>query len=225
MDVKAGDSPVLVFWALFGAATALGGCSIGVPDPAAPKGEPAVTALATPTITPGYDAGAVAAKDMPFQAGGSMAAGVPVGISDGLQDAPGWQQVKRNVAGEDQYLRADGCRVAAKVRTNQAPLVLGDDKESTAGLFTYLDPTILPGYLSTATLRWGGGPGQPGPAAEVLILERSGQPGTQSTAILARVFGAAASSVYISVACPDVASLASARADVAERLIVVPPSS
>lgn len=224
MDVKAPASAVLVAGVLVGA-TALGGCSIGVPDPAAPKVEPVVTTPATPTIEPGHDAQAVAAKDMPFAAGGSLAAGVPVGISDGLKEAPGWQQVKENVAGESQYLKADGCLVAAKVRTNQSPLALQDDKESTVGLFTYLDPSILPSYLTTAALRWGGEPGKPGPSAEVLVLERPGQAGAKSTAIMARVFGTAASSVYISVACPDAATLAAARADVAERLVVVPPSN
>ncbi len=196
-----------------------------MPDPAAPKVEPIVTALATPTITPGHDAAAVAAKDMPFSAGGSLATGVPVGISDGLKEAPGWQQVKDNVAGGSQYLKADGCLVSAKIRTNQGPLALQDDQESTVGLFTYLDPTILPGYLKTATLRWGGTPGKPGPSAEVLVLEKPGQPGVRSTAVLARMFGTAASSVYISVACPDDATLAAARADVEERVLLVPPSN
>jgi hypothetical protein len=196
-----------------------------MPDPAAPKVEPTVTGLATPTITPGHDAEAVAAKDMPFSAGGSLAPGVPVGISDGLKAAPGWQQVKANVAGGSNYLKADGCLVAAKIRTNQAPLALREDKESTVGLFTYLDATILPGYLKTATLRWGGEAGKPGPSAEVLVLEKPGQPGVRSTAVMARVFGTAASSVYISVACPDDATLAAARADVAEGLRMVPPSN
>ncbi|MET3174558.1 UNVERIFIED_ORG: hypothetical protein ABIB52_002409 [Arthrobacter sp. UYCu721] len=223
MDVKA-QAAVLVAGALLGV-TALGGCSVGMPDPAAPNVEPTVAALATPIITPGHDAEAVAAKDMPFSAGGSLAAGVPVGISDGLKEAPGWQQVKENVAGESQYLKADGCLVAAKIRANQAPLALQEDKESTIGLFTYLDPSILPGYLKTATLRWGGEAGKPGPSAEVLVLEKPGQPGARSTAVMARVFGTAASSVYISVACPDDAALAAARADVAERLLVVPPSN
>jgi hypothetical protein len=223
VDVKA-QVAVLVAGALLGV-TALGGCSIGIPDPAAPRVEPTVTALATPTITPGHDAEAVAAKDMPFSAGGSLATGIPVGISDGLKEAPGWQQVKENVAGESQYLKADGCLVAAKIRTNQAPLALQDDRESTVGLFTYLDASILPGYLKAATLRWGGEAGKPGPSAEVLVLEKPGQPGVRSTAVMARVFGTAASSVYISVACPDDATLATARADVAERLRVVPPSN
>ncbi|MDI3193120.1 hypothetical protein QK290_00655 [Pseudarthrobacter sp. AL07] len=218
------QAAVLVAGALLGVAVT-GGCSVGVPDPAAPKVEPIVTALATPTIAPGHDAEAVAAKDMPFSAGGSLAAGVPVGISDGLKEAPGWQQVKDNVAGESQYLKADGCLVAAKVRTNQGPLARQDDKESTLGLFAYLDPTILPGYLKTESLRWGSEVGKPGPSAEVMVLLKPGQPGVRSTAVMARVFGTAASSVYISVACPDDATLAAARADVAGRLFLVPPSN
>ncbi|WP_255770975.1 hypothetical protein [Pseudarthrobacter sulfonivorans] len=204
---------------------ALAGCSVGVPDPAAPKFSPTATALATPTITPGHDAAAVAAKDMPFSAGASLAGGVPVGISDGLKSAPGWALVKDKVAGGSQYLKSDGCLVAAKVRANQSSLVLADDKESTAGLFTYLDPTILPAYLKTGTLRWGGEPDKPGPVVEVLVLEEPGQAGSKSTAVMARVFGAAASSVYVSVSCPDAATLAAAKAEVAARLIVVPPSN
>ncbi|WP_354213917.1 hypothetical protein [Arthrobacter sp. UYCo732] len=224
MDVKSQAAAVFVAGALLGA-TALAGCSVGVPDPAAPKVDQSATVLATPTITPGHDAAAVAAKDMPFSAGATLAAGVPVGISDGLKTAPGWTPVKHNVAGESQYLKADGCLVAAKVRTNQSPLVLADDRESTVGLFTYLDPTILPAYLKTATLRWGGEPAKPGPNVEVLVLEKSGQSGAKSTSVMARVFGAAASSVFVSVSCPDAATLAAAQAEVAARLVVVPPSN
>ncbi|MEO8282714.1 MAG: hypothetical protein ABI568_04800 [Pseudarthrobacter sp.] len=224
MEVKAQAAAGLVGGALLGV-MALAGCSIGVPDAEAPKIQQTATAFATPTITPGHDAAAVAAKDMPFSAGASLAEGVPVGISDGLKNAPGWTPVKENVAGESQYAKADGCLVAAKVRANQSPLVLADDRESTVGLFTYLDPTILPAYLKTATLRWGGEPDKPGPLVEVLVLEEPGQPGAKSTAIMARVFGTAASSVYVSVSCPDAATLTAARAEVAARLVVVPPSN
>ncbi|MGO4186938.1 hypothetical protein [Pseudarthrobacter sp. TAF60_1] len=224
MDVKAQAAAGLVARALL-CTLALAGCSVGVPDPEAPKVQPTASTLATPTITPGHDSAAVAARDMPFSAGASLAKDVPVGISDGLKIAPGWTPVKENVAGESQYAKADGCLVAAKVRANQSPLVLADDRESTAGLFTYLDPTILPAYLKTATLPWGGEPGKPGPVVEVLVLEEPGQPGAKSTAVMARVFGAAASSVYVSVSCPDPATLAVARAEVATRLVVVPPSN
>lgn len=205
------------------ALAALTGCSVGVPDPAAPKAGQAATSLATPTITPGHDAGAVAATDMPFSAGGTLPRGVPVGVSDGLKDAPGWKPVKQNVAGESHYLKADSCLVAAKVRTNQSPLALADDKESTLGLFAYLDPSILPAYLTTSTLRWGGEPGKPGPKAEVLLLGKPSLPGAGSTAVMARFFSTAASSVYISIVCPDAGTLAAAQADVADRLVLVPP--
>ncbi|MGC0237071.1 hypothetical protein [Arthrobacter sp. SD76] len=89
----------------------LSGCSLDVRDPAAPEAAESPTVPATPTITPGHDAEAVAAQDLPFSAGGILARGVPVGISDGLREAPGWQVVKENVAGESQYLKADGCLV------------------------------------------------------------------------------------------------------------------
>jgi len=175
----------------------LGGCSIDLPDPSAPTVEQSASGLATPTITPGHDAEAVA----------------------------GWKPVKENVAGENQYAKTDGCLVAAKVRTSQTPLALADDRASTVGLFTYLDPSILPKYLKTETLRWGGSPDKPGPRVEVLVLEQAAPAGARSTAVMARLFSVPASSIYITVSCPDPATLAAARQDVAERLIIVPPSA
>ncbi|MEK0157149.1 hypothetical protein [Arthrobacter oryzae] len=214
--------PLTLALVLAGAA----GCSVGIPDPAAPRTVQTTPALATPTITPGHDAAAVAAKDLPFTAGDSLAAGVPVGLSDGLREAPGWKAVKEDVAGENRYLKADGCVASARVSVNQEPLaVTGDDKASTVELFKYLDPTILPGYLKTDTMRWGGEPDKPGPRTEVLIYEGGSAPGGKSTAVLARLFGKAGSSVYVSLSCPDPAALTAARADVAERLIVVPPTN
>ena len=112
-----------------------GGCSVGVPDPAAPSVAKTTPAPATPTITPGHDAAAVAAKDLPFTAGDSLAPGVSVALSDGLREAPGWKPVRENVAGENRYVKADGCVVSARVRVNQGALaVTGDDKASTVEL-------------------------------------------------------------------------------------------
>jgi hypothetical protein len=165
----------------------------------------------------------VAAQDLPLAAGSRLAPGVPVGISDGLKEAPGWTAVSRNVAGESRYLKADGCLVAAKVRTNQTALARGDDRESTTALFEYLDPSILPGYLKTETLRWGGEPEGPGRTVEVLALEQAAQPAGRATAVLARLFGTAGSSIYISVSCPNAAALAAAKADVVRFLPVLPP--
>jgi hypothetical protein len=201
------------------------GCSVGVPDPSAPRPVETAPVRATPTITPGHDAEAVAAQDLPFASGGILAKGVPVGISDGLKDAPGWTTLKDNVAGESQYLKGDGCLVAAKVRTSQAVLARGDDRESTVALFQYLDPSILPEYLKTATLRWGGGESTPGYAVEVLVLEEAAPPGGRATAVLARLFGTSGSSVYVSVSCPDASALAAAKADAVRFLPVLPPSA
>ncbi len=213
-----------VLAAALGAAL-VGGCSVDVRDPAAPQPAVSTPALATPTITPGYDADAVAAQDLPFAAGGSLAPGVPVGISDGLAEAPGWKAVSRDVAGETRYLKADGCVVAAKVRINQSPLIRGDDRDSTLALFEYLDPSILPGYLKTETLQWGGSTEAPGKAVEVLALEQAAAPAGRATVVLARLFGTAGSSAYISVSCPDAPALAAARADVVRFLPLLPPSS
>jgi hypothetical protein len=202
-----------------------GGCSVGVPDPAAPAPADSVTVVATPTITPGHDAEAVAAKDLPFNAGGTLARGVPVGLSDGLKDAPGWAMIKDDVAGESQYLKADGCVVAAKVRTSQSVLAREGDRESTVALFQYLDPTILPDYLTAGRLRWGRDDSSPGRSVEVLVLEQAAAAGGRATAVMARLFATAGSSVYVSVSCTDPASLAEARADVATFLPVLPPSA
>jgi hypothetical protein len=214
-------TPVLA--AALGAAL-VGGCSMDVRDPAAPQPAVSTPALATPTITPGHDADAVAAQDLPFAAGGSLAPGVPVGISDGLKEAPGWKAVSQDVAGETRYLKADGCLVAAKERTNQSALARGDDRESTIALFEYLDPSILAGYLKPETLRWGADPEGPGRTVEVLALEQAAKPAGRATAVLARLFATAGSSVYISVSCPDAASLTAARADVVRFLPLLPPS-
>lgn len=206
-------------------AAALAGCSVGVPDPSAPRAAPATPTLATPTITPGHDAAAVAARDMPFAAGGTLAAGVPVGLSDGLRDVPRWTPGKENVAGASEYVKEDGCVVAAKVRSNQAALaVSGDDRASTEALFQYLDASILPAYLKPETLRWGGEPGKPAPRVEVLVYSGGERAGARATAIYARLFSTSGSSVYLSASCPDAATLAAARTDAEAWIAVVPPS-
>jgi hypothetical protein len=210
------------------AAVLLGGCSIGVPDPASPINPQPSSGPATPTITPGHDAQAVAARDMPFTAGATLARGVPVGLSEDLGEAPHWHQLVSDAAGASRYRKTDGCQVAAAVRQNQWPLVAANDRDSTAALFAYLDPTVLPASLKPASLRWGGERGKPGPAVEVLALERgskaAGQKAGSATAVLARVFGTAGSSVYVSASCPTAAALAAARADIAQWLTVVPPA-
>lgn len=205
-------------------AVLLGGCSVDVRDSSMPAAPPSTAALSTPTITPGHDAAAVAAQGMPFAAGATLAPGVPVGVSDELKGAPGWKLEKDNVAGASQYAKADGCKVTARVSTGQGPLVREGDRESTVALFQYLDATIQPSYLKPETLQWGGTAENPGKSVEVLALEQAA-PGGRSTAILARMFGTAGSSAYISVSCPDAATLASARADVRHYLPLLPPSA
>ena len=201
-----------------------GACSVDVRDPSVPAAPASTAVLATPTITPGHDAAAVAAQDLPFAAGGSLAPGMPVGISDGLKGAPGWKLEKDNVAGASQYAKADGCMVTTRVSTGQGPLVREGDRESTVALFQYLDATIQPSYLKPETLQWGGTPENPGKNVEVLALEQAA-PGGRSTAVLARLFGTAGSSAYLSVSCPDAPTLASARNDVRRYLPLVPPSA
>lgn len=162
---------------------------------------------------------------MPFAAGNTLAAGVPVQLSDGLRDMPGWKPGRQNVAGTSEYLKDDGCVVSGRVRTNQAALaVSGDDRASTEALFHYLDASLLPAYLKSATLRWGGEPGGPAPRVEVLVYAGGERAGARATAIYSRLFSKSGSSVYLSVSCPDAATLAAARSEAEARIAVVPPS-
>ena len=212
--------------ALVIAAASLASCSVNVPDPEAPKPEPAKSVLATPTITPGHDAEAVAAKDLPLAAGGTLAAGVPVGISDGLREAPGWKIVQENVQGQSRFARKDGCEVTTRLSLNQGALaVAGGDKASTEAMFAYLDPSIAPSYLKAETLRWGGDDEKPRRKVEVLAFNAKTAASGKSVSILARLFATAGSSAYVAVVCPSPAALATAKSDVATYLPLVPPSN
>ncbi|MDI2035064.1 hypothetical protein [Paenarthrobacter nitroguajacolicus] len=203
----------------------LAACSVNVPDPSAPKPSPSESTLATPTITPGHDADAVAAKDLPLAAGGTLAAGDPVTVASKLEEVPGWSVVHSGLQGEDLYRKSDGCTLSARVSVNQGPLVVaGDDAASTKALFHYLDAGIDAENLKPASLRWGQDSDKPQHSVEFLALESSAATGAKPVVVLARLFSAPASSVYISLACPDDATLAKARADVEAKLAVIPPS-
>ncbi|MGX9900376.1 hypothetical protein ACW0JT_11560 [Arthrobacter sp. SA17] len=228
MAGKRGSVPSIVLRTVLlttSVALTVAGCSLGVPDPAAPKVVPTTPGVATPTITPGYDAAAVAAKDMPFAAGDTLPAGVPVGISDGLAQAPGWKPGKQGVAGENQYIKADGCVVAAKVRTNQWPLTSsGNDKTSTIELFTYLDSTILPDYLTPANLRWGGNRTSPLPTWRSWFLKGAHFRGQGYVDNGEDVRQNRLIRLYLHFLSGP-GALAAAKADVAQRVAVVPPSN
>ena len=163
---------------------------------------------------------------MPFTAGGTLAAGVPVQLSDGLRDVPGWKPVKENLAGASEYVKDDGCVVSAKVRTNQSALaVAGDDRASTEALFQYLDASILAGLPGAGDPALGRGTRRARPGVEVLVFKGGERSGARATAIYARLFSKSGSSVYLSVSCPDAATLAAARSDAEARIAVVPPSA
>lgn len=211
--------------ALVPALVGLSACTVSVRDAAVQEPASDTPRPAAPSITPGHDAEAVASKDLPLAAGDTLSPGVAVGVSDGLKDTPGWKHVRVNVQGENEFTKADGCTVASKVRTNQNALsVEGSDRASTAALFQYVDPSILPEYLRVDTLRWGGDADKPTHRAEVLALEGNTHSGTRATVVFARLFSKAGSSVYISVSCPDANALSAAKADVASHLALIPPS-
>ncbi|MCT9870121.1 hypothetical protein [Paenarthrobacter aurescens] len=202
----------------------LAACSVNVPDPASPKPSPSESTLATPTITPGHDAAAVAAKDLPLAAGGTLAPGDPVTVALRLEEVPGWTVVHSALQGEVRYQKADGCTLVARVSVNQEPLVVaGDDAASTKELFRYLDPGIAVENLKPVLLRWGQDSDKPQHSAEFLALDSSAASGGKAAVVFARLFSVPASSVYVSIACPDDGALAKARAEAAAQLVVVPP--
>lgn len=206
-------------------AVLLAGCSVNVPDPAAPKPSPSASTLSTPTITPGHDAEALAAKDLPLAAGETLAPGDPVLVSSQLEEAPGWSVVHSGLQGETRFAKTDGCVVVVRVSVNQGPLVVpGDDAASTKELFRYLDPGADVDKLTPASLRWGQDSGKPEHRVEFLALESAPSSGGTAALVLARLFSSPASSIYISIACPDSGTLAKARAEVQSGLAVVPPA-
>ncbi|MFK0005641.1 hypothetical protein ACIQTZ_01170 [Paenarthrobacter sp. NPDC090520] len=203
----------------------MAGCSVNVPDPAAPKPSPAGSTLSTPTITPGHDAAAVAAKDLPLAAGGTLVPGEPVTYASRLEEVPGWSVVHAGLQGENRYAKADGCVALARITVNQGPLVVpGDDVASTKALFQYLDAGIDPEKLKAATLRWGQDSEKPQRSVELLALESASTAGGKPATVMARLFSGTASSVYVSIACPDASALAKAKADVQAQVVIVPPS-
>lgn len=206
-------------------AAVLGACSVNVPDPTAPKPSPVESMLSTPTITPGHDAAAVAAKDLPLSAGASLVPGDPVTIASKLQEAPGWSLVHAAMQGEDRYRKSDGCVVVTRVSVNQGPLVeAGNDEASTKAMFQYLNPAIDAGRLKPVSLRWGQDSDKPLRQVELLALESSAAGGGTSALVLGRLFSGPAASVYVSITCPDDAALAKARADVESGVVLVPPA-
>ena len=215
-----------IFAAAFLAAGSLASCSVNVPDPESSTPAPVPSVPAKPTITPGHDADAVAARDLPLSAGGSLAAGVPVEISDGLREVPGWKLVEENVQGQNRFVRKDGCEVTTRLSLNQGALAVGgDDKASTEALFAYLDQGIEPASLTTETLRWGADDDRPPRKVQVLAFNARAAAGGKSFTVLARLFATAGSSAYITAACPSPAALATAKADVAKYLPLVPPGN
>lgn len=202
----------------------LAACSVSVPDPAAPTPAVSEPALATPTITPGHDAAAVAAKDLPLDAGGTLAAGDPVTLGNRLEEVPGWSVVHSGLQGENKYKKTDGCMAVARVAVNQGPLVVpGDDAASTKALFAYLDAGTAAENLKPVKLPWGQDTDGPQRQVEFLALESPGTSGGQAMLVWARLFSKPASSVYVSLACPDADALATSKAELAGHVAVIPP--
>ncbi len=189
----------------------LAGCTVNVPDPAAPpKPSPSVSTLATPTITPGHDAAAVAAKDLPLAAGGTLAPGEPVTVSTRLEEVPGWSVVHSALQGETRHKKTDGCILAVRVSVNQGPLVVaGDDVASTKALFDYLNAGVAVDSLKPASLRWGGKTlTNRNTALSSSVWNPLQHPAASQLLSWPGCSAPPASSVYVSLACPDDKTLA-----------------
>ncbi len=162
---------------------------------------------------------------MPFTAGGTLAAGVPVQLSDGLREVPGWKPGKENVAGASEYVKEDGCVVRQRCgptsQPSPSPGTTGRPRKRSSSTWM---PAFFPPTWNRRPCAGAGNPAGP-PAVEVLVFKGGERSGTRATAIYARLFSKSGSSVYLSVSCPDAAALAAARSEAEARIAVVPPSA
>ena len=168
----------------------LGGCSIGVPDPAAPRFT-CHQGVATPTITPGHDAGAVAARDMPFSAGARWPEVFRWG-SPRTFEARSWTQLTSNAGGASRYRNPTaawfqpGCARTSRpwsrrmTGSRQSAVHLPGPHHPSAYLSRHRCGGAASLKIRAAGLG-GVGPGRTRPAA-------GPKPG-RATAVLARVFG------------------------------------
>ncbi|WP_052663688.1 hypothetical protein [Psychromicrobium lacuslunae] len=186
-----------------------------------------------PTILPGHNADAVAAKDMTWAAGNTLSVGVPVGWSDQLTQVemvnnktppPSWKELKSNQAGWTEYQHVNGCVLSYWQSVNQQNLmVANDDKASTVALFKYLVPSILPEVLKVSTMRWAKQLDKPSPKIEFLSIRTSAKGKSPAKLYSARMFNRAGTGLVFSLSCATDALLNSTFASAQNKLVVSPP--
>lgn len=220
------------------AGLALSGCTISLPAPEPTATGPSVPppSFVPPTVVAGHDAKAVASKPMSFEAGKTLAAGVPVGYSSILDQPPqdysetpgppDWKVVAVNKAGETQYGNAAGCRLSTWTTTNQGPLIVqNDDKGSTLALMRYLIPSVVESALKADEWPWVAEAGKKGPTISFLSFSTKAGKGVMASTVWARMLGTADTGLLITLACPSDALLAQTTPKVKVKLSVAPPSN
>ncbi len=211
-------------------------CTIEVPlGPGAAPAASSSTA-STPAPTPAPTGAApelppltraqISGEDMTFARGGYIAEGESVAFSDGMTRSDGWTQRTMMVNGESVYENGAGCRASLRYTGLQTPLVAdGDDRASTEALFQFLDPSIVPGYLTTTTWLWGESPGEASAGIEFLTYVQPATGSAPASAVSLRLFHRLRTAMAFTVSCPSDDQLAAAVTDVRSRVSVVPPRS
>ena len=167
-------------------------------------------------------------RTCPSRAGETLAAGVPVQLSDGLREVRGWKPGAQNVAGASR-VRQGGRLCGHRQRcgrTSQPSPSPGTTGRPPRRLFQYLDASILPGLPEA---------GDPALGRRA----RRARPARRGAGVQGRRTGRRQGHRYLRPAvqqsraplctCPFRAptprTLAAARADAEARIAVVPPSA
>lgn len=209
-------------------------CTIEVPlppgaataTPSRPSTAPTRAATGAAPGLPPLTRAQISTEDMTFARGGYIAEGESVAFADGMTRTEGWALRARAVDGESVYENGAGCRASLRSTGPQTPLVVdGDDRASTEALFQFLDPSILPGYLTTTTWSWGEDPAEAPAGIEFLTYLQPATDTAPASAVSLRLFHGPGTALAITVSCPSDELLEATVADVRSRVSVVPPRS
>ncbi len=213
----------------------LAGCTIRVnqPEDTSSRSASPTPSYAAPTILPGHDAAAVAAKDMTWAAGNTLSIGVPVGWNDhvpevtstGNETPPAeWKAARLNQGGWTEYQNVNSCTESHWFTVNQQPLMTAeDDLASTRALFHFLMPSVLPEVLKETTMRWGQDLSKPTPSVQFLSWRQNAAAGHPAILYNARMFNHAGTGLVFTLSCPTDALLDATYAALLNKLSVAPP--
>ncbi|WP_323958946.1 hypothetical protein GC088_10350 [Arthrobacter sp. JZ12] len=229
--------PVLRLTSLAVLVLVLSGCRIEVPTgtPSAPPNAGTTTAASEPPASPSGSSAAkvelpplpraeIVGNDLTFDRGAYVGDASAVGFSDGMSRVPGWTQTKNLVNGESVYTNAVGCTAALRSTQPQDPLVVaGDDRASTEELFRFIDPSILPEYLTVSSWLWGASPDDSKASIEFLSYAQKAAGESPASLVSLRLFHTTRTALAFTVSCPADDALKAAVADVRANTSVIPP--